>query len=242
MLRQLRTTRGGEPSVLAHRGGVGPWRENTIEAFAGARAQGADGVELDARLTGDGQVVVHHDASVSVGESSVVILEAGRKDLPDWVPGIEEVVAGCSGLLLDVEIKLDLPADGKRVDSGVCRALTSGLAETLSRSHDVIVSSFWPDALTSFSELAPGIATGLLVHPGFDASGFVSVAANLGCSSLLPHFSGVDQELVERCHAVGLEVGTWTVNQPADVRGVLSAGVDAVVTDQVGVAIDVLRT
>ena len=238
MLRELRTTRGA-PSVLAHRGGAGPWRENTLEAFAGARSLGADGVELDARLTGEGEVVVHHDAEVasSDGDSPLLICATARKDLPDWVPGIEEAVAACSGMLLDVEIKLDVPSGAGRVDPGVCRALTSGLAEVLSRRGDVVVSSFWPDALTAFSELAPGIATGLLVHPAVDAAACVATAANLGCSSLLPHFEAVNLELVERCHQSGLQVGTWTVNDAPDVVGVLAAKVDCVITDHVSLAL-----
>ena len=49
------------PLVLAHRGGAALAPENTLAAFAGAIALGADGAELDVHLTRDGQVVVHHD-------------------------------------------------------------------------------------------------------------------------------------------------------------------------------------
>ena len=63
----LLRTSDGRMSVIAHRGGRGTWRENTLEAFAGARSMGADGVELDARLTRDGLVVVHHDDEARIG-------------------------------------------------------------------------------------------------------------------------------------------------------------------------------
>src|SRR5215472_18118223 len=49
------------PLVLAHRGGAALRPENTLSAFANAIALGADGAELDAHLTRDGRVVVHHD-------------------------------------------------------------------------------------------------------------------------------------------------------------------------------------
>ena len=52
-------------AVFAHRGCTeGGLRENTVEAFAEARRLGADGVELDVRLTKDGALAVHHDAEV----------------------------------------------------------------------------------------------------------------------------------------------------------------------------------
>jgi glycerophosphoryl diester phosphodiesterase len=46
---------------IAHRGGAALLPENTLAAFAAARAQGCDGIELDVQLSKDGEVVVVHD-------------------------------------------------------------------------------------------------------------------------------------------------------------------------------------
>ena len=51
-------------AVFAHRGCTEGFTENTIDAFAEARRLGADGVELDVRLTADGALAVHHDAEI----------------------------------------------------------------------------------------------------------------------------------------------------------------------------------
>ena len=51
-------------AVFAHRGCTEGFVENTLEAFAEARRLGADGVELDVRLTADGALAVHHDAGI----------------------------------------------------------------------------------------------------------------------------------------------------------------------------------
>src|SRR5258706_15691132 len=48
------------PLVFAHRGGAALAPENTIAAFDHGLALGADGIELDVRLSHDGVVVVHH--------------------------------------------------------------------------------------------------------------------------------------------------------------------------------------
>lgn len=47
--------------LIAHRGGAGLRVENTLAAFDNAIQLGADGAELDVHLSGDGQVVVHHN-------------------------------------------------------------------------------------------------------------------------------------------------------------------------------------
>ena len=52
------------PLILAHRGASAHAPENTLAAYELALVQGAHGVELDAKLSADGEVVVIHDATV----------------------------------------------------------------------------------------------------------------------------------------------------------------------------------
>ncbi|NMC78815.1 MAG: glycerophosphodiester phosphodiesterase, partial [Chloroflexi bacterium] len=52
------------PMLFAHRGASADAPENTLAAFRLAVDENADGIELDAKLSADGQVVVIHDQSV----------------------------------------------------------------------------------------------------------------------------------------------------------------------------------
>ena len=52
------------PVVYAHRGGAGLAPENTIVAFDTGLAAGADGIELDVRLSLDGVAVAMHDPTL----------------------------------------------------------------------------------------------------------------------------------------------------------------------------------
>ena len=70
-------------AVFAHRGCTEGFTENTLDAFAEARRVGADGVELDVRLTADGALAVHHDAEIP-GHGAIADL--GVADLPAHVP------------------------------------------------------------------------------------------------------------------------------------------------------------
>src|SRR4030042_5766395 len=52
------------PTIFAHRGSSVHAPENTLAAFKLAIDQHADGIELDTKLSADGQVVVMHDDTV----------------------------------------------------------------------------------------------------------------------------------------------------------------------------------
>ncbi|MFN2579189.1 MAG: glycerophosphodiester phosphodiesterase [Pyrinomonadaceae bacterium] len=53
------------PLIIGHRGAAAVAPENTLASFARALRDGADGIELDVRLAGDGVPVVIHDATLS---------------------------------------------------------------------------------------------------------------------------------------------------------------------------------
>ena len=99
-----------------------------------------------------------------------LIATLSRWELPAWVPDLSAVMAASDGMIVDVEIKLDPPEPGARLDPGSSRAIGTALAESLGRNDgSILVSSFWPDALIAFCEAASGFATGLLVHPADNA-------------------------------------------------------------------------
>jgi len=221
-------------AVLAHRGGAGPWRENTLEAFAGALRAGADGVELDVRRCADGELVVHHDAEVP---GRGFVHEHTRRELPGWVPTLGSALAACAGAVVNVEIK-NVPTDpgydpAHRVAREVESVLARGARGVGPWPAHVVVSSFWPETLAAFGAGHDAAPLGLLVHPALDASSALDTALHLGCVALHPHHSQVSGELVARAHGLGLAVVTWTVNSPGDLDAAVGAGVDAVITDSV---------
>jgi glycerophosphoryl diester phosphodiesterase len=221
-------------TLLAHRGGTGPWRENTLEAFAGALHLGADGVELDVRRTADGKLVVHHDVEIA-GVGAVHDLRAD--ELPAWVPGLDEALETCAGATVNVEIKNSPVESGFDPDETV----VAEVAATLDASgrHGgpspgrVIVSSFWPASLAALRASGSGLPTGLLVHPSLDATQAAEQAVVLGCAALHPFHSRATAALVDLVHGLDMSVVVWTVNEPPEVAAVAAAGVDVVISDRV---------
>lgn len=219
-------------AVQAHRGspdlrrGV---RENTLDAFALARGLGADGVELDVRLTADGGLAVHHDPVIDgVGP----VHELATADLPDHVPLLGEALEGCSGMLVNIEIK-NHPTEAAFDPGELASRLVVDIVEELDRGSSVVVSSFWAGSLAAVRSLDPALACGLLVLPNFDPLVAVTGAVELGCTAVHLPVRLVDRPSVDAAHDAGLAVAAWTVADAAGLGPVLAAGVDTVITDDV---------
>src|SRR3546814_9932058 len=59
------TETGAEPFIIAHRGASGERPEHTLAAYERAIDQGADYIEPDLVLTGDGVLVARHENEIS---------------------------------------------------------------------------------------------------------------------------------------------------------------------------------
>ncbi len=222
------------PLVLGHRGSPRRARENTLEAFARARDEGADGVELDVHRTRDGALLVHHDADI---EGFGVIAHHDAEAVRDafaWIPTLAEVLDECLGLLVNVEIKnspKDLDFDP---EESVAAAVVELLAARDGRDR-VLVSSFHLPSIDRVRGLDPAVPTGYLtvVHP--PPAEAIATAVRSGHGAVHPFFGVLADDaartVTERAHAEGIVVHTWTVNDPDDVVRLAAAGVDALITD-----------
>jgi glycerophosphoryl diester phosphodiesterase len=228
------------PLVLAHRGARRRERENTVPAFERAFEVGADGVELDVRCTADHCLVVHHDAQLpGAGVLAEVPLAAARRAAP-WLPTLAEALDACSGRLVNVEIKNQPwePAfdPAERVVAAVAELLVSR-----GRRDHVVVSSFHLATIDRMLELGSEVETALLTFEGIDPYDGLLRAHEHGHRSFHPALGSVVGDaagvLCARAHALGMRVTVWTVNEPAEMHRLATAGVDGIVTDVPDVAV-----
>jgi glycerophosphoryl diester phosphodiesterase len=220
--------------VLAHRGASRRHRENTLEAFTAARAEGADGVELDVHRSADGALVVHHDAAVDrFGVLAEHPLARIRADLP-YVPTLPEVLDACAGLLVNIEIK-NLPGDDDfDADESVAAGVVALLHERAG-SDDVLVSSFHLPTIDRVKVLDPSVRTAYLTVLEPPPIAAADVAEARGHDAIHPFFGVLTDEtaadIVLHAHALGVDVNTWTVNGSDDVARLAAVGVDGIITD-----------
>ncbi len=220
-------------AVFAHRGCTEGFTENTIDAFAEARRLGGDGVELDVRLTADGALAVHHDAEIP-GIGVIARLEVA--DLPAHVPLLADVLAVCEGMVVNVEIK-NAPQDPGWDAGEAVAALTAAAIEEAGWTRRVIVSSFQMATLRAVQAADGRLALGALWGFAAEPEPALAAVAEAGFVAVHPFVMSVSPELVERAHAMGLAVNVWTVNAPEDLRAMVGAGVDTVITDRLGDAL-----
>lgn len=239
------------PILLAHRGDYKYAPENTLPAFSQAIQKGADGVELDAKLTADGQVVVIHDETVNRttganGRVGSFTLEAIRKlDAGSW---FDEKFAGTKIPLLE-EVFETVGRD-KLINIELTNyfSLRDGLVvkvcELLKRHNNagqIIFSSFAPSNLKMAAQLIPEIPRGLLAHAGLWGLWARSFGFMFGdYQALHPHITNVSREQIQRIHRVNRRVHVWTANEPEDIRRLRDWGADGIITDDPATAVKAL--
>ena len=238
--------------VWAHRGASGYAPENTLEAFALAIEQGADGVELDVHLSGDGEVVVIHDETVdrtSDGSGRVADLPLAalkalnfHKPKPRYaplcrIPTLEEALQllAPTGLCLNIELKNDAepyPGLEEKCVERVARARMEGR---------VWFSSFNHQSLARIKAIDGSLRCGALCGRGFRDP--LAHAQALGIEALHLHHGALrgTKSFVAACHADGLRIHAWTINAVRTLRAMARDGVDAVITNYPDRALRVLR-
>lgn len=231
--------------VLAHRGLPAPGRpENTLAAVDAALTAGADGVEVDLRLTADGVLVLAHDPDLrrvaglplAVAETSWPLLRSAAATAGVALTTAEEALVLTAGHRVVLEVKQPPPGPAAVARTAL---VVAGLLRSLQRTGlplDVTVSSFSADVVAHVRRLLPagdGVRTALLGRPLVRPASLVRQALAVGHDEVHPHTCALlaAPEAVATAHAVGLAVVPWTVNRRREVRRLDRLGVDGLITD-----------
>lgn len=219
------------PVVMGHRGAPARAAENTPASFAAAVAYGATWVELDARRSADGVVVVHHDPETADG---VPVVERTAADLQGLgVFTLTTVLDGLPpGIGVDVELK-NLPGQVDYDEDETLAALVGAVLEQRAGDRPVLVSSFNPGTALAVAGALDGVPAGLLSGDSLAADAACEIAGELGFQAVCPHVDapGLDAATIAAAHDGGLAVLVWTVDDPDRGRALAADGVDALCTN-----------
>ncbi len=220
--------------VLAHRGLPRPDRpENTAAAVAAARDAGADGVEVDLRLSCDGVLVASHDADLArvagrpllVGATPYAALR--RVALPGGhrLARLPDLLEAADGGRVVLELKRS-DAPPLRVALALAGELRS--QRRAGRVHDLTVSSFDPALVSAVRALGLPVRTALLGAPGTTTARLLRAATAGGHDEAHPWREDL---LRRRRTCAGPAVVPWTVQAAVHVRRAAELGAAAVITD-----------
>lgn len=232
------------PFWIAHRGGGALAPENTMAAIRLAARLGWRMVELDAKLSSDGQLFLMHDATLERttnghGSSGACPWdELLRLDAGGWhssafagesIPSFDTAVQWAldRGLMLDIEIK---PIPGMEEETG--RAVAERLLQLWVRDTvPPLVTSFRPESLAAARQVAPHLPFGLILATLWD--GWDEVAAQLGCVAIMCDHNLWDEALMSRTRQLGLRALAYTVNDQQDVDRLIGLGIDGITSDRI---------
>lgn len=191
------------PLICAHRGASSTLRDNSLAAFSAAIESRCEVIETDLRRAPDGGIVCAHDPA-----------DACREDAVDLV-----TLLG----LTDGHVQLDLELKEPGFEAE--------LLAMIGDDRQPIVSSFWPDVLLGLRELAPDLATGLLLEAPLERDP-VELAQRVRANALIVEDGLLSRDLLERAACTGHQVWVWTVNEEGRLAEVLAMPlVSAVITD-----------
>ncbi|MBX9390077.1 glycerophosphodiester phosphodiesterase [Streptomonospora nanhaiensis] len=248
------------PAVLdvAHRGASAYAPENTLAAIDTARDLRATTVEIDVQRTRDGELVVIHDTTLtrttdaeevfpgrgSYAVADFTLAELRRLDAGSWfgaefagerVPTFEEALARLARHRLNLLLEVKSPDLYPGIEADIADTLAEHSSWLKPRPAwkwpRLTIQSFDWESVARSHELLPDVPHGLLgLVPAEDVDDYA------WADQINPSHTVIDADYVELVHEAGLEVHTYTVNEPDDMRAAIDAGVDGIISDRPDVA------
>jgi len=240
--------------VIAHRGGLGLGPEHTLYTYRRAVQLGIDVLEIDVRITKDGQLVVIHDKTVNRTTNGTGLVEnytladihtldAAYRWSPDEdnrfplrgkgvkIPSLSEVFQEFQQIRINIEIKEPQAA----MITTLCRII---------QDHDmlkkIMIASFNTGALKKFRSLCPAVATSagsseVILFYSLQKVRLESIYSPNALALQVPEKYGaiqvVNRRFVEAAHKRNLRVHVWIVNDIDSMKRLLKLGVDGIITD-----------
>ena len=263
--------------VQAHRGGMGLFPEESLEAMLHSVDLGVNTLEMDLCVTKDKQVILSHDKyfshRVTTRPDGTPVLEGqpreyiwhmpydsvakydvgirGNAEMPEQQPvatpkrKLVEVVTAVEAytkkhqltpMNYNIEIKCDPNYDGgiegrdwpeyhEFVD--ICIAVL----DSLGLGDRLIIQTFDTRSLNYLNETYPGHHLSYLVGGGAGTYEQFMGRLNFTPEWLSPAWQIMDKEMVDRAHADGMKIVTWTVDDKEQMRKVIDMGVEAVISN-----------
>lgn len=238
--------------VIAHRGYSAAAPENTLAAFREAVELRPDFMECDVRRTKDDEIIVIHDPTLdrtTNGSGNVADytldelrqLDAGSWFAPEFaaekLPTLDEVIeiAKGTGVVLIVEIK-----EPGTEDEVVAALYDHGIAE------QSMLCSFHYQVGVRMPELAPEIRFSPINAPKHEvgedeAVALADEAAAVNGSMFAVHYKAITPALVKATHSANMLMEAWTVDDADEMRRLEDMGIDALGSNDLALALEVLR-
>jgi len=228
--------------VCAHRGFSAEYPENTILAFEKAIEAKCDIIEIDIRLTADGEIVVSHDnrlERVSNGTGFVeykTLAELKALDFSGKFVGKYGIVPIATfrefltllkgtGVIANIEIKSEYSNYVKLENDAIA------MIREMDMTEQCMFSSFNHYTIKLCRSIAPELECGILY--GYDNEyDHIKRAIDVGAKYIHPHYKWMTPENVAYAKANNIGINVWTVDGEDDIKKMIAYGVDSIITNK----------
>ena len=243
------------PLIIAHRGASAHAPENTFAAFKKAIAAGADGIELDVRLSKDSIPVVFHDSTLrrlAKIERSVADLtaeELSKIDVGSWFNrafpqkadagfSAETVptLAGLLDFLHDYDGLIYIELKGENSAIYALAEAVGDLIQRTDRLSNIVVKSFNLEGVKVVKRLLPAVRTAALFEPKIlnllpKKTRILDESRKCGADEISLHYSLATKKFVRLARENNFSTVIWTADHPAWVKRAFDYGISAIITN-----------
>ncbi len=202
--------------------------ENSMDAFRRALQVPADVIELDLRMTGDGALYVIHDRRTgrtaardldiehaSASEASALKLRNGEP-----VPRIQDVL----------DLVRDRAAVNIEIKSSGAGSVLAGYLRSVQPLPRIIISSFLEEEVTAVRAVLPELDCAV-IYDTF-TSRHIKAYRSRGYGLISLRKNAVTEALVNACHARGLRIFVWTVDDEDEMKRCITWKIDGIYTNR----------
>ncbi len=226
--------------IIAHRGASYLAPENTVASAKLAWELGADAVEIDVHLSKDTRVMVIHDGdtkrtcsgkkNLNIEKSPSMLLRdldagiwKGEEFKGEKIPYLPEIIETVpEGKTLIVEIK-----SGTEILDHIARIL-----EKYGTNKNIVFIAFdWKTILATKTRF-PDHKCYWLSSSKMGLEKKIAEAADAGLDGVNLHYSLINKEIMSLAKEKGLEVYSWTVDDPAEAKHLAELGVAGITTNR----------
>lgn len=226
--------------IIGHRGASFLAPENTVSAANLAWKNGADAVEVDIRLSADGKIVCSHDASTKrTSGIDLIISETNSKVLRKLdVGSFKDQKYKGEKLSFLKEIIKTVPAGKELVIELKCGTEVLPELEWLINKYEkrrnFVFISFDLPVISETKKTFPGYSSYWLCSNKDLLGKNIGNVPDSGLEGVSLSFNIIDEDIMKRATSLGLEVYSWTVDDPAEAKRLITLGIKGITTNRPG--------
>jgi len=228
--------------IIGHRGASDDAPENTISSIKEAFRQGADGVEVDVRITKDGKVICIHDKntlrttglSLDINEAKydeLQELDAGSWKSSAWlnepIPLLDEALEEVPA---DKEIFIEVKTGLEIIDPLILLIQSSKIQQ-----KNISVISFNDQVIKKIKLCLPNITANLLVafDPSYNEEKLPQLLENIGADGVgVQNHPKLTRSFVEKIKNLNKNTHVWTVNEGDEAKEYSLMGLSSITTNK----------